>query len=164
MQTIKDLAEGIEQPAFDTPLSTFTGEEQHLFDIEEFTRQIAYVPKLFQSGHGYPVKDDMCMIKSLTIETLIENFVDTNPSLVPVDTTHILWFHLNNIYINELDELRGDLMTVDEFKENVSYGLFTDDDGYGNPVKDNECANINVIPSRLGRIPFNATHILWYNR
>ncbi len=58
-----------------------------------------------------------------------------------------------------------DVYTVEEFKACVKSGAFIDYDGFGHPVK-NKLANrfIYVRPSKLGRIPKDATHIVWYNR
>ncbi len=58
-----------------------------------------------------------------------------------------------------------DVYTVDEFRRNVSCGAFVDYDGFGYPVK-NSMANPTIViqPSRLDRIPPDATHIVWFNR
>jgi hypothetical protein len=58
----------------------------------------------------------------------------------------------------------GDLMTVEEFRENVKSGMFIDYDGYGYPVKDNLCAHLQIYPSELYLLPKDATHIHWFNR
>jgi len=66
-------------------------------------------------------------------------------------------------YTDELDFF-GELLTVKEFVSSCSCGVFTDYDGYGHPVKDKKvCRDIVVIPSMLGNIPVDATHIIWYN-
>ena len=58
-----------------------------------------------------------------------------------------------------------DVYTVEEFIACVKDGAFIDYDGFGFPVKDN-LANrfVYVRPSKLDRIPKDATHIVWYNR
>lgn len=59
----------------------------------------------------------------------------------------------------------GDLMTVERFKENVSWGGFIDYDGHGYPVVDGKVLRkIIVQPSTVDQIPKEATHIMWYNR
>lgn len=58
-----------------------------------------------------------------------------------------------------------DVYTVAEFRERCDSGSFIDYDGHGYPVKD-KLADESVIvkPSRIGEIPDDATHIVWYNR
>ena len=58
-----------------------------------------------------------------------------------------------------------DVYTVDEFRRYCQTDLFTDYDGSGHPVRE-RLANrkIDVWPSKLNRIPDDATHIVWYNR
>lgn len=59
----------------------------------------------------------------------------------------------------------GDLMTIDEYKENVASGMFIDYDGSGHPVKDAKMARNRVKPSQCPNdIPEDATHIMWFNR
>jgi hypothetical protein len=58
-----------------------------------------------------------------------------------------------------------DVFTVDEFKGCVKDGLFTDYDGFGNPMKDGLVCDIFIVkPSELHNIPEDTTHIIWYNR
>jgi hypothetical protein len=58
-----------------------------------------------------------------------------------------------------------DVYTVEEFKEMCECGGFIDYDGFGYPVKDSLAdENITVFPSKLNKIPLDATHIVWYNR
>ena len=63
-------------------------------------------------------------------------------------------------------DILGDLMTVEEYLDSVEHGAFIDYDGYGHPVKnDMEDANLFIYPSEGDRhIPFDATHIVWFNR
>ena len=62
----------------------------------------------------------------------------------------------------------GDLMTVEEFKACVKEGGFIDYDGWGHAVKDNMMdpgdPDYPIRPSKLFRIPKDATHIIWFNR
>lgn len=58
-----------------------------------------------------------------------------------------------------------DVYSVAFFRKLCESGGFIDYDGYGYPVRDGK-ANCSVIvkPSKLGEIPSDATHIVWYNR
>ncbi len=59
----------------------------------------------------------------------------------------------------------GDLMTVEDFMECVSCGLFIDYDGSGHPVKNGRMSKLNIYPSQCpGVIPEDATHIMWFNK
>jgi hypothetical protein len=63
--------------------------------------------------------------------------------------------------------LLGDehVMPVDEFREDVKFHSLIDYDGYGNPVRNGFIdKSILIHPSRLTKIPRDATHIAWYNR
>lgn len=60
-----------------------------------------------------------------------------------------------------------DLMTKEEFLEEVKAGSLTIDDGHGYPVKNNKMnPDSKIIPSPIGvtPIPEDATHIAWYNK
>lgn len=58
-----------------------------------------------------------------------------------------------------------DVYTVQEFKDRCAVGAFIDYDGFGHPVKDGkQDRSIDIRPSRLGKIPKDATHINWFNR
>lgn len=58
-----------------------------------------------------------------------------------------------------------DVYTVKEFKQRVKDGDFTDNDGYGHPVKDSKCdPDLSIVPSEVHNIPDDATHVVWYNR
>jgi len=55
--------------------------------------------------------------------------------------------------------------TVEEFRELCENESFSDEDGWGHPAKDNkQDRSIRIFSSRLGRIPSDATHIVWYDR
>jgi len=58
-----------------------------------------------------------------------------------------------------------DVYTVAEFQEHVQSGSFVDYDGHGYPVRDG-LADFDVMikPSKVKRIPKDATHIVWFNR
>lgn len=58
-----------------------------------------------------------------------------------------------------------DVYTVKEFIEKVKTSSFIDYDGYGYPVKD-KLADTKIIvkPSRVDKIPKDATHIVWFNK
>lgn len=59
----------------------------------------------------------------------------------------------------------GDLMTVQDFRDDCEAGNFIDYDGYGHPVKNNlQDTSIHICPSRQHQIPIDATHIMWFNR
>lgn len=59
----------------------------------------------------------------------------------------------------------ADIMTIEEFKEEVKGGMFIDYDGFGHPVKDGmEDEKIYIYPSKIHEIPEDATHIAWYNK
>lgn len=155
MQTIKDLANEF-KPQYDTKLSSLDDKNQFLFTMKVFREKIAAEPFLFKSGHGYPARNGQCMLKSITLENISE---------IPTSATHIVWFQLDNgIYTEQFDKDDGDLMTVKDFVNSVADGMFIDYDGYGNPVRNNRLANIDIFPSQVHEIPDTATHILWYNR
>lgn len=57
-----------------------------------------------------------------------------------------------------------DVFTVKKFATLVKCGGFVDYDGYGHPVKNSKiCEDITVKPSKLDKIPKDATHVIWYN-
>ena len=60
----------------------------------------------------------------------------------------------------------GDIFTVEEFKELVKEGMFIDYDGSGIPAKLEGVVDdsINIYPSRLDKIPEDATHVIWFNK
>lgn len=69
-------------------------------------------------------------------------------------------------YNRELPDF-GDLFTIEEFEEMVSYGALNDYDGVGKPVKDELYDwNHDIYPSDVvdKLIPEEATHILWFNK
>ena len=58
-----------------------------------------------------------------------------------------------------------DVYTIDEFRSYCESGLFSDYDGFGEPVREGQAdPSIWIEPSRLHEIPADATHIVWYNR
>ena len=58
-----------------------------------------------------------------------------------------------------------DVYTVEEFRQYCENGMFIDYDGFGHPVKDKKAdTSICIVPSKLKRIPADATHIVWFNR
>lgn len=73
-------------------------------------------------------------------------------------------FSSTNNYGRTLD-FEDDVYTVEEFIGCVKCGAFIDYDGFGYPVKDKLAdTTIEIKPSKLYRIPEDATHIVWYNR
>jgi hypothetical protein len=77
--------------------------------------------------------------------------------------TEAVKFSRVNTYGNCGDE--DDVYTVQGFREIVESGGFTDYDGYGHPVRDSLADLRRVIkPSRVNKIPKDATHVVWFNR
>lgn len=68
-------------------------------------------------------------------------------------------------YVRVVDE-DGCLLTIAEYISSCLIAAFTDDDGYGHPVKDSQMdTSIHLFPSKRGRdIPEDATHVVWFNR
>lgn len=65
------------------------------------------------------------------------------------------------------DPMGGDWMTVEEFKDSVAVGAFIDYDGYALPVARTCVASDwseRIFPSAIGRLPADATHVIWFNR
>ena len=59
----------------------------------------------------------------------------------------------------------GDLMSVNEFISGCESGCFTDYDGSGHPVREGKMAgDIDVYPSKMNQIPYDATHVMWFNK
>lgn len=59
----------------------------------------------------------------------------------------------------------GELMTVDEFEDEVDFALLGDSDGFGRIVRDNMMANYFVVkPTKINEIPNCATHVIWFQR
>jgi hypothetical protein len=72
---------------------------------------------------------------------------------------------------NYTEEIKyGDVMTIQEFVEDVEGGMFIDYDGFGHPVKDGlQDPDITIYPSQvqpatIGLVFGDATHVCWYNR
>jgi len=60
----------------------------------------------------------------------------------------------------------GDLMTKEEFIENVKYGYFIDYDGFGKYSNGTQMSNIKVYPSDIKENGFDKrfSHVVWFNR
>lgn len=72
----------------------------------------------------------------------------------------------------------GDLMTVEEFREDCESACFIDYDGHGNLATETEMTNIVIYPSDVTRQPdvltelagakhdpfHGYTHVVWFNR
>lgn len=59
----------------------------------------------------------------------------------------------------------GEIMSVTEFFDCVSCGVFTDYDGVGNPIRgDRMDHNQPIYPSTLDEIPNDAEKIIWFNK
>lgn len=63
-------------------------------------------------------------------------------------------------------EWKGDLFTLEEFKNEVEGGLFIDDDGYGYYATETTKSDIYVYPSDFTENIYrdDFTHIIWFNR
>ena len=63
-------------------------------------------------------------------------------------------------------EWDGDLLTIEEFKNGVEGGFFTDDDGYGYYATETTKSDIYVYPSDFteGIYRDDFTHIIWFNK
>ena len=78
-----------------------------------------------------------------------------------------------NLQIEDLmldidNTILGDLMTIEEFIENVLDGTFTNNDGSGYLATSTKGSNIEVSPTALMYgtfyVPEWATHVIWYNK
>ena len=59
----------------------------------------------------------------------------------------------------------GDVLPVDEFRAYVRSGAMTDIDGFAYPSNGtHHCSEVRILPSTVGDIPPDATHVIWYNR
>lgn len=60
----------------------------------------------------------------------------------------------------------GDLLTVSEYLSMVNNGFFIDYDGFGHPYLNGMMDGELIISPSGGSfsIPFDATHIIWFNR
>lgn len=59
----------------------------------------------------------------------------------------------------------GDVLTVREYIEAISQGVFNDDDGHGIVARNGLMDSRNICPSDgLTYIPEDATHIVWFNK
>jgi hypothetical protein len=77
--------------------------------------------------------------------------------------TRAVQFSQVNTFGNSGDE--DDVYTVQGFRRIVQAGGFVDSDGFGYPVRDGLADTDRVIkPSKISRLPPDATHVVWYNR
>jgi hypothetical protein len=69
-------------------------------------------------------------------------------------------------YSTPVDEECGDAMPVDDWLECVAYGFFIDYDGTGHPALDGMMDERIVLRPSDGaaKLPFDCTHVVWYNR
>lgn len=68
-----------------------------------------------------------------------------------------------------LDISIGDLIEIDQFRQDVDDGYLTDYDGsghavLGHAVLDNWMSSRTFCPSEIDELPEETTHILWFNR
>ena len=73
----------------------------------------------------------------------------------------------HNRKVSELADWEKDcIMTVEDFKENVSSGLFIDYDGHAHPIINEVIlGNVWIYPrDHKKTLPKEATHVAWYNR
>ena len=65
-----------------------------------------------------------------------------------------------------IDELEGQLMTIDDFATQVRIHAFVDDDGFGEWATIDGTSGIRIYPSMFltAVAPTWATHVAWYNR
>ena len=63
----------------------------------------------------------------------------------------------------------GDLIPIEEWREEVDYGMFTDDDGNGHWVKDGKMTtgwgdNVCNLDYVEAAIEFGITGVMWFNK
>jgi len=59
----------------------------------------------------------------------------------------------------------GHVMAAEDFRNSCAVGAFIDYDGHGYYViNDTVYTHLTVRPSRVGRIPKEATHVVWFNK
>ena len=60
----------------------------------------------------------------------------------------------------------GELMTIEDFIDNVMYGGLIDYDGFGEYATSNQRSNITIKPSDIlsGKYRKDFTHVQWFNR
>jgi hypothetical protein len=58
----------------------------------------------------------------------------------------------------------ADVMTLSEWEDAVSDGLFNEDDGSGCWVKDGKYMFDSVFDDVFGPVPEGATHVAWFNK
>lgn len=67
-------------------------------------------------------------------------------------------------YTKPFDLPEDRLIPVDHFLEGVAANFFTDDDGFGHPVKDGLVdEKTRIYPEDLD-VPKDATHVVWINK
>ena len=78
----------------------------------------------------------------------------------------ILKHPLEGISTRQLKDCRGDLFTIDEFKECCEFCGFIESDGEGYYVKDNKEYGLPARPYFFARgyVRPDFTHVMWYNK
>lgn len=83
----------------------------------------------------------------------------------------LLWRHyIVGLPLNMKDlEVDEDLMTIEEFLDNVTNGCLIDYDGMGQFATNTQCHGSWIYPSNFHpnltiAVPKWATHVVWYNR
>lgn len=83
--------------------------------------------------------------------------------MIPNYTKPVKFSSTGNYGCGPNDE--DDVYTITQFVELCKSGSFIDYDGIGHPVKDNKSdPTIDIYPSKIEKIPLDATHIVWYNK
>lgn len=57
-----------------------------------------------------------------------------------------------------------DVYTIEEFRDAVAEGCFTEYDGWGRFVKDGKADANRFPPEALASMTTDATHVVWYNK
>jgi len=75
---------------------------------------------------------------------------------------------MNLVFDRELPDY-GDLIPIDDWKIEVDYGMFTDDDGNGHWVKDGKMTrgfgdNVCNLDCIEAAVEFGITHVMWFNK
>jgi hypothetical protein len=64
----------------------------------------------------------------------------------------------------------GDHMTIGQFAQHISSGLFIDYDGHGEWATATHRTDVMIVPSEIAdgswihAVPTCATHVIWYNK
>lgn len=63
-------------------------------------------------------------------------------------------------------EWKGDLFTLDKFKEMVMDGVFLDSDGFGYYATESAKSDVVILPSDIkeGLIRDDFSHVIWFNK